>query len=124
MSGRTLLLGLVLSLFTVQHGQACSWLNQGPGLTIREGAGSAKAILIGSITNPRPLTEIYGETDFHIECVIRDHALVKGKAKLVIPRYLAEAKKKTQYVLFCDVAKGRLGPYRGISLKGPRSVEY
>ncbi len=108
---------------------ACSLCGEGfrDKPTFRQEAAKrgARLILHGTISDPT-LDGDKGRTDFTIKGVIRDDAAIKGKTKLVLPRYLPVEDKKNppQYLLFCDVDKGGVDPYRGVPIRGPRTVEY
>jgi hypothetical protein len=86
---------------------------------------SARVILHGTIANARLTGDgTRGQTDFLIKTVLRSDDAVKGKTTLVLPRYLPINKGETpHYVLFCDVEKGKIDPYRGVRIAGA-TVEY
>ena len=119
---------LVVSLAWCLPTPACSICGPNAKLspTFRQEAAdpNARVILHGTLSNAR--TEgIRGKTDFTIKTVIRDHPAIKGKKELVLERYQPITKGETpHFLLFCDVDSGRLDPYRGISIKGEKTVEY
>src|SRR5262249_3403960 len=86
----------------------------------------ARVILHGTMANPRTSGGLNGQTDFHIKTVLRSDPAVKGKAMLVLPRYLPinEKEKPPHYLLFCDVEKEKVDAYRGVPIHGPATVEY
>lgn len=127
---RRIIAGFVLLAGTVAA-QACSLCGEGfrSSPTFRQEASlrSARAILHGTITNPRlEGADLKGKSDFNIKSVIRSHAAVKGKKTLVLPRYMPVPDKDAppQYLLFCDIDRGAVDPYRGVPVKSERTVEY
>ncbi|MFO0876616.1 MAG: hypothetical protein U0840_04515 [Gemmataceae bacterium] len=86
----------------------------------------ARVVLHGTISNPRTTGGLTGETDFQIKTILRTDPVVAGKSSLVLPRYLPinDKDKPPHYLLFCDVDKGKLDPYRGVVLRGAESVPY
>ena len=115
----------------VAAADACSLCDAG-GLanrspTFREEArlAMARAIVHGTISNPRA-SGVTGETDFHIQTTLRGDPALKGKKSLVLPLYLPinDKDKPPQYLLFIDVDKNKVDPYRGIVVKNASTVEY
>ncbi|MFQ3651777.1 MAG: hypothetical protein SNJ75_15745, partial [Gemmataceae bacterium] len=97
--------------------------------TFRQEAASrnARVIVHGTISNPRLKGDgRTGETDFEVKTILRAHDAIKGKKTFTLPRYLpVENKDKPpQYLLFCDEDKTGLDPYRGVPVRGPRTVDY
>jgi hypothetical protein len=96
--------------------------------TFRQEAGlaMAKVILHGTIANPRSTGGVTGQTDLHVKAVLRDHPAMKGKATIVLPRYLpiSDKEKPPHYLFFCDVEKEKVDPYRGVVIRGPETVAY
>jgi hypothetical protein len=80
----------------------------------------ASMVLFGSFANPKlgPGNDIdSGTTDFVIEKTLKDHDFLKGK-KVVngqtvinLPKYILPTKSK--FVVYCDVYKDQVSPYRG-----------
>src|SRR5262249_25460708 len=119
-------IALAVSLLAARQGLAWSKDDGPPTPSLRESARDAKAVLIGSFANPRSKDGGFtGETDFLIESVIRNHATIKGKTKLVFREYVELAeKKKLRCLLFCNVTGEAVGPSRVTVLQGPRTAEY
>jgi hypothetical protein len=86
----------------------------------------SRVILHGTIANSRTSGAAAGETDFNIKTVVRSDPAIKGKKSLTLPRYLPINDKKNppHYLLFCDVDKEKVDPFRGLKINGPKSVEY
>src|SRR5207249_2297999 len=58
-----------------------------------------------------------GTTDLEIDAVIKDHAFLKNKKLITLPRYLPPEDKKYKFLVFCDVFKDKLDPYRGVAIR-------
>ena len=132
---RHLLLACALILAIGSSVAACSLCggNFKMSPTFRQEAASrnARAILHGTVSNPRLKGDgRTGETDFEVKTILRAQEAIKGaikdKKSFTLPRYLpVENKDKPpQYLLFCDEDKAGLDPYRGVPVRGPRTVEY
>jgi hypothetical protein len=83
-------------------------------------------VLAGTLENARLLADSSGVTDLRITHVLRKDDWLAGRKVVEIPRYLAgsDPKNPVRFLLFCDLANGRLDPYRGIPVKTSDSVEY
>ncbi len=73
---------------------------------------NAQMVLFGTFKNAKlgggVLDE--GTSDFAIEKVLKNHEIVQGKGMITIPKYVDRPKSK--FLLYCDVYKGRIDPYR------------
>jgi hypothetical protein len=97
--------------------------------TFRQEAAQATArvILAGTVRNPRPSADGRGGvSDLHIDAVLRPDPVVKDKKVIELPRLLPviDPKSPPRYLVFCDVVKGGLDPYRGVPLRGVGAIEY
>jgi hypothetical protein len=103
----------------------CPFCTQELGRTMIEDFGKSSLVIYGTFTNAR-LKDGFageGETDFEIEKVLQPHEIVKGVKKVTIPQYRNHPKIK--FVLFCDVYKGRIDPYRADAVAdGSELIEY
>ncbi len=99
-------------------------INQGQTLTME--TNQASFVIFGTPTNARAsLNDLdSGTTDIVIEEVIRPHDFIKGKKVVTIPRYLPVGPNSTKFVVFCDVFKDRVDPYRGFPVKDKEIVTY
>jgi hypothetical protein len=119
-----------LLVLAAGHGGACSFCEGNAMLspTFRQEAAlpTARVIVHGTIANARLTGDgTRGETDFLVKTVLRPDDAIKGKTTLVLPRYLPINKGEApHYLLFCDVEKGKLDPYRGVRIAGTATVEY
>jgi hypothetical protein len=98
--------------------------------TFREDAAGARLIVYGTLSNPRVSAAVPGgdddgaATDLTIERVIKSAPDLAGRKVLTLPRYVpVDPKKPPRFLIFCDVAKGKLDPYRGCPAS-PAIVEY
>lgn len=109
------LLGLAV---TIVQSYACPFCAEQKGPTLIGDFNQAQLVLLGKFTNAKLDATgglDGGTTEFIIEEVFKDHPLVKGKKNITLPRYLPSAKNK--FIIFCDVFKGQLDPYRGVEVQ-------
>src|SRR5437868_1381738 len=105
---------------------ACPFCSEERGPTLVGDFNQATMVLLGTFSNPvlgkGGLED--GTTDFTIEQVLKSNDIIKNKKMLTLPRYLPNA-KKNQFVIFCDVYKGNIDPYRGVEVQpGSDLVKY
>jgi hypothetical protein len=77
-------------------------------------------ILFGRLTNARldPKDVNAGTTDLVIETVVKPHDILAGRKVITLPRYLPQDKdNEYKFLVFCDVYKGQIDPYRGVAVK-------
>jgi hypothetical protein len=96
---------------------ACPFCSEERGPTLVGDFNQASMVLVGKFSNPMlggkgGLED--GTTDFTIEQVLKPHEIIKGKKVITLPRYLPNAKNR--FVVFCDVYKGNVDPYRGVEI--------
>jgi hypothetical protein len=99
-----------------------------PGQTLTTDAGQAAMILFGKLTNARldPKDVAAGSTDLVIETVVKAHDILADRKVITLPRYLPQDKDaEYKFMVFCDVYKGQIDPYRGVAVKpDSRIAEY
>lgn len=86
------------------------------GQTLLGETTQANFIVYGTLSNAqRDATEFgKGTTDMTIEVVVKDHEYLKGKKSITLPRYVPpDPKNPTKHLIFCEIYKGELDPYRG-----------
>ncbi|CAN5256735.1 hypothetical protein BH10PLA2_BH10PLA2_39660 [soil metagenome] len=97
--------------------EACPFCNM-QGQTLVGDINQASMVLYGTFTNAQlnGNNEGGGTTDLAIEAVIKNHEILGDKKKITLPRYIPPAEKgaKTKFLVFCDVFKGTIDPYRGV----------
>src|SRR5687767_14697156 len=108
-----ILLG-VAWLGTTALAPACPFCMEERGPTLIGDFAQAEMVLLGTFQNPRlgagGLEE--GTTEFKIEKVLKSHDIVKGRPVITLPRYITQTKNK--FLIFCDVYKKNIDPYRGV----------
>lgn len=108
---------------------ACPFCSQEKGPTLVGDFNQALMVLVGTFSNARlgsgGLED--GSTDLVIDKVLKHHEVLDTKAKTVngkkvitLPRYLPQA--KNQFLIFCDVYKGMIDPYRGVELQASTAM--
>jgi hypothetical protein len=73
-------------------------------------------VLFGKLTNGKEKADGEGTTDLQIEYVVKDHEIRKGRKTITLERYLDTSGDKYRYLVFCDVFKDKIDPYRGIAV--------
>jgi hypothetical protein len=105
---------------------ACPFCSEERGPTLVGDFTQAAMVLLGTFTNARLDPNggaDGGTTDFVIEDVFKNHDIVANKKKITLPRYMPQAKNK--FIIFCDVYKGMIDPYRGVEVPpGSELVKY
>jgi hypothetical protein len=123
------LLAVLLGLIAIvpSPAPACSLCGGGlmSTLTLRQEAAlaSARIILLGSVEKS-DFTR--GTSEMRILELLRSDPFL-GKAKTVeLPRPLPilDAKDPPKYLIFCDVFKNKLDPYRGVPVKSEEAAKY
>ena len=81
--------------------QSCPFCDGEKGPTLVGQFDEAQIVVYGHFKNARITNNglDQGETDFEIERVLKSHDLVKGQAKLTLPRYVPNTKSK--FIIFC-----------------------
>jgi hypothetical protein len=76
-------------------------------------------VLVGTLHNEKNSTN----TELRIADVLREDPALGGRKAIDLGRYLPDD-PKTRFLVFCDVFKGKLDPYRGVPLKGDAAADY
>ena len=108
-------------IFAAGTAYACPFCSEGRGPTLVGDFDTAKLVMLGSI-GPAKLGSGDGEssTEFTIELLLKAHDFVKDKKKVILPRFVPPTKNK--FLVFCDVYKGNIDPYRGIEVAGDEQI--
>ncbi len=95
---------------------SCPFCAEERGPTLIGDFNQAAMVLVGQFANPRIGSGGVedGKTDFVIDVVLKPHEVAKDKKTITLPRYVTQLKSK--FIVFCDVYKGTIDPYRGIEL--------
>jgi len=87
------------------------------GQTLTGEVNQASMVLYGTLTNAKlDASGDFGQgtTDLVIEAVLKKHDILAGKKVISLPRYVPTDNGKSKFLIFCDVFKGKIDPYRGI----------
>lgn len=95
------------------------------GQTLTGEVNEASLVIFGTLSNPK--LDIgndngQGTTDLKVEKVLKSHEVINGKKLVVLPRYLPTEEKNNKFLIFCGVFKGKIDPYRGISVKSDSDI--
>ena len=106
---------LLICLFTTPPLKACPFCTS-QGQTLSGEVSQANLIIFGTLSNAKRDPNEFGKgtTDMDIDVVVKDHDILKGRKQITLPRYVPpDPKNPTKYLVFCEVYKGQLDPYRG-----------
>ncbi len=121
------LLTLTFSKAALSMGFCCPFCSQDKVPPLAGDYNQALMVLVGNFTNAKIGD---GTTDFVVDQVLKPHDFlkgpkvrtVKGKQVITMPRYI---KAETKFLLFCDVFKDQIDPYRGVEVQdGSELVGY
>src|SRR4051794_19957430 len=106
----------VLALLAVAApASTCPFCAEERGPTLVGDFDQATLVIYGQFTKARATGGFgEGESDFTIEQVLKSNELIEGKKVVTLPKFIE--RPKTKYLLFCDVYKGKLDPYRGVEV--------
>jgi hypothetical protein len=113
--GGALILGLSLWLLIQATSSACPFCTM-QGQTLTSEVSNAHLVLYGKLVNANQEKD---STDIEIEMVIKDHAVREKANRMTLNRYvdLSLTGDKDRFLVFCDIFKGKIDPYRGMALK-------
>src|SRR5437773_4091005 len=99
-------------------GTACPFCS-GAGQTLTGEVNLASMVLYGTLANAKLGNDTSdGTTDLVIDTVIKKHDILGDKKTVTLSRYVpTDGDKKFKFLVFCDIFKGRIDPYRGIPVK-------
>jgi hypothetical protein len=96
------------------------------GQTLTEEVGQASMVLFGKLTNPKIGANgnfDEGSTDLVIEEIIKKDPILGDKKVLTLPRYVpSDQKNPKKFLIFCDVFKGKIDPYRGVPVEADSDI--
>ncbi len=109
---RPLLFALIALLAVVVPAPACPFCNS-TGQTLTGDLNQASMVLYGKMQKGKDDT-----TDLVVEAVIKDHEFRKGATTINLGRnFEPNPNDQYRYVVFCDIFKGKLDPFRGFAVK-------
>jgi hypothetical protein len=90
------------------------------GQTLTGDVNQASMVLYGTLANAKldPNGGFgQGSTDLKIEAVIKDDKIRGGQNTITLPRYVPTDNVSSKFLIFCDVFKNKIDPYRGVPVK-------
>jgi hypothetical protein len=119
----SVLAAAILASWLTVEVRACPFCQGADGKTLTADAAEASLILFGKLSNARldPKDAYAGQTDLEIETVVKSHAFLAGRKVITLPRYLPPD-PEYKFLVFCDVYKGQLDPYRGEPVKADSRI--
>jgi hypothetical protein len=101
----------------------CFSVAQSP--TLRQSADGASLVVFGTITKQELTAGGKGASELQVEAVLKPHAYLDKKKSIQIPRYIpGDARNPPRFLVFCDVVKDNLDPFRGVPVKSAAVAEY
>ena len=110
--------GFVALVTNSGKGDACPFCTM-QGQTLVGEVNQASMVLFGNLKNAKlgNADGTDGTTEFEVLSVIKDHPIRKQSKSLTLPRYVPPDKDgKYKFLLFCEVYKEKLDPYRGVAI--------
>lgn len=123
------LAALALLVLTPTRMVACPFCSN-MGKTLSENVAEAGVVVYARLSNARQVpgadADTPGEaTDMTVLRVIKDNPILAGKKVHVLPRFIGAAEKDAvDYLVFAEVVKGAIDPYRGMPVDDPTFVDY
>ena len=102
--------------FVTAPALACPFCSM-QGQTLIGDVNQASMVLFGTLSNAKPgAGDDFGggTTDLQIEATIKKNDILGNNKTVTLPRYMPDQNKKTKWLIFCDVYKGKIDPYRGV----------
>jgi len=119
------LAAVALSLAAAVSAEGCPFCG-GDSSTMLKEADLASLILYGKLTNAKLDPKDpngSGTTDLVIDTVVKSHEILGGKTVVTLPKYIPlEKDQDVKYLIFCDVYKGKIDPYRGVPAKADSRI--
>lgn len=96
-------------------------------LTFRQeaGQGTCRIVFYGTVVES-DASPTGGTSKLRIDAVLKNDPFLGDKKEVVLPRYLPvlNPKDPPKFLVFCDVFKDRLDPYRGVPVDSAAAVQY
>jgi hypothetical protein len=103
--------------------ETCPFCQDERGPTLVGDFDQALLVVYGHFSKAHEGNDFERSSDFAIEQVLKAHDIVKGKKTVVLPKFIDRPESK--FLLFCDVYKERIDPYRGIEVQaGSEMLKY
>jgi hypothetical protein len=116
-------LALIQLAFAPGSVMACPFCSM-QGQTLTGEVNQASMVLFGTLANAKLNADGFdqGSTDLQIEAVIKKNDILGDKKLVVLPRYVPTDKTTNKFLVFCDVFKGKIDPYRGVAVKADSDI--
>jgi hypothetical protein len=119
---------LVALVHPVSACSLCAGAQQAFTLRQEAAQSSARLILVGTLHNPRLDAKGVGATDLRLikNGVLRSDPILAKREVVELPRYLevSDPKNPPVFLVFCDVFRDKLDPFRGVPLKSAAALDY
>jgi hypothetical protein len=93
--------------------------------TLRQDVDQAKIVVYGVLKDAKQFGGGAGTVDLHIDRILKSDPFLGDKKVLTLPKYHpADPKNPPRFLIFCEVFKGKLDPYRGIPVQSDALVDY
>ena len=118
-----LTLGVASLIWPASSAVACPFCSM-QGQTLTGDVNQASMVLFGTLTNAKLNADglDQGSTDLQVEAVIKKNDILGDKKVVTLPRYIPSDKTSSKFLVFCDVFKGKIDPYRGFQVKGDSDI--
>lgn len=122
-------LGLFGWLIGVSQTEACPFCAR-MGKTLSQNVEESDIVIFGKLSGAKIDSGTAagipdGSTRMEILRVIKSNPLIAGKKDVLLPRYIADAEEgSVDYLVFAEVVKGKLDPYRGMPIPDIGFVNY
>src|SRR4051812_47179872 len=95
---------------------SCPFCAEERGPTLVGDFDQAVLVVYGQFTKARATGGIgEGESDFAIEQTLKPNEITQGKKVITLPKFIE--RPQSRFLLFCDVYKGKIDPYRGVEVQ-------
>src|ERR1700722_17703995 len=110
-----MLLALAALVGLTSTSPACPFCTM-QGKTLTGEVSDASMVLYGKLANANEKAET---TEIAIETIIKDNAIRGKRMSLTLNRFidLSNGSPNARYIVFCDLFRGKVDPYRGLALK-------
>jgi hypothetical protein len=94
------------------------------GQTLTGDVSQASMVLFGTLTNAKLDPNAFGQgtTDLRVEAVIKKHEILGQQKTVTLPRYVPTDNTNSKFLIFCDVFKGKIDPYRGVPVNAKSDI--
>lgn len=119
------LAAIALTVAVASRAACCPFCTAESSTMLKE-ADLASLILYGKLTNAKLDPKDpngSGTTDLVIDAVVKAHEILGDKKVVTLPKYIPlEKDQDVKYLIFCDVYKGKIDPYRGVPAKADSRI--